>query len=141
MDDDGLTATERREASRIMGEIAANRLHVLLEERMAELGAAFTQADLARQIGATEQQVSQWLNAPRNMTVKSAGRLVAGMRALLAFDLDRAESMGAGNTPPAAGYIRIEPRPVPGPLPGNAVTVGTDVIVALPTRETAVVDT
>lgn len=95
-----LTYDESREASMIAGEMAASRLHDLIQERLQELALlGFTQADIARAIGATQQQVGHWLVEPRNITVRSAGRLLSGLQAHLLFDLDRYEDIEAGNCP------------------------------------------
>ena len=69
---------DRRETSQIAGEMAAQRLHDLIEDRFEEL--QITQAEIAERIDAREQQVSRWVARVSNMTVKSAGRLLAGTR-------------------------------------------------------------
>ena len=87
----------------MMTGLAASRLHSLFEERLEELyeQSGLTQKEVAHRIGATDQQVSQWLRAPRNMTVRSAGRLMGGMGAQLVFDIERDEHKVGGNAPPA----------------------------------------
>lgn len=96
---DSLTRKEEIEGSFIAGDIAAGELFELIQNRLEELQAAsdLTQAELAFRIGASEQQVSKWLAQPRNMTIKSAGRLFHALRAHLKFDLDRYETIAIGN--------------------------------------------
>lgn len=88
---------EQREATFILGETAAGRLYSLVQERLEELRAQgpFTQADIAARLGTSEQLVSRWLTEPRNMTVRSAGRLLAALDAHLLFELDRFEDIAA----------------------------------------------
>lgn len=96
---------QRREAAQIMGEMAASRLHSLFEDRLTEVAGRISQVDIARRLGISEQQVSRWLGQPRNITVKSAGRLMAALDAHLLFEMERFEEMGRGNIgilPPAS---------------------------------------
>lgn len=94
-----ITLQERREASHILGEMAASRLFDLIRERLDELATreGLTQADLAKRLGLKEQQVSRWVTHPRNITVKSAGRLLGALEAYLEFGLERFEDVNAGN--------------------------------------------
>lgn len=96
-----LNRKQREEASFVLGEMAAGRLFALVHERIEELrqNNELSYHDIADRIGATDQQVSRWLSEPRNMTVRSAGRLLAGLEAHLLFELDRFESIHAGNCP------------------------------------------
>ena len=101
---DDLTHADRREAGHILAEMAADRLFVLINERYEGLAATagLTQAEIARRMGVAPQLVNKWFREPRNMTVKTAGRLMAAMEAHLLFDLDAFEHMG-GNA--AAGVV------------------------------------
>ncbi len=98
---DLITAREIREATHYAGDMAASRLHDLIEERFRELEAAGdTQADVARRLGLAPQQVQRWIAEPTNMTIRSAGRLLAALDAHLIFQLDRYEEILAGNSAP-----------------------------------------
>ena len=94
-----VTPQERRESTHVLGEMAAQRLHALLKERFEALRVSegLTKADLATRLGIAEQLVSRWLCEPRNMTVKSAGRLAAALEAHLLFDLDTFEMITGSN--------------------------------------------
>jgi transcriptional regulator with XRE-family HTH domain len=94
---DAATPGELREATHIMGEMAASRLHSVIEDRLAEVSDRLSRADIARRLGVSEQQLSRWITHPRNMTVKSAGRLLAALEAQLLFELDRYEDIAKGN--------------------------------------------
>jgi transcriptional regulator with XRE-family HTH domain len=91
------TPAEQREATHVLGEMAASRLFALIHERLEELQSCrpFTQAELASRLGTSEQNVSRWLTEPRNMTVRTAGRLLGALEAHLLFELDRFEDIGS----------------------------------------------
>jgi transcriptional regulator with XRE-family HTH domain len=111
---DDLTYREKIDAAAVAGEMAASRLHGLLVERFEELQAqGVTQADVARNLGATPQQVGKWLIEPRNMTIRSIGRLLSAMRAHLLLDTERYEDIQGGNAapaPPAVNMIFQQPQ-------------------------------
>lgn len=95
-----ITKRDEREAAHVMGEMAAAQLFALIHERLAELKArdpTFTQSVLAKRLGVSEQLVSRWLTEPRNLTIRSAGRLLAALEAQLLFELDRFEDMAVSN--------------------------------------------
>lgn len=97
---ENLTLREHREATHYSGEMASSRLHDIILERFAELQElGLTQADVAARLGLSQQQVARWMGEPRNMTIKSAGRLLSALEAHLLFDLDRFELIRAGNCP------------------------------------------
>ena len=90
---------ERREASHVLGEMAASRLHDLIVVRLNEMAEreGLSQAELADRLGLKVQQVSRWISHPRNITVKSAGRLLGALDAQLVFELERFEDQRQGN--------------------------------------------
>jgi DNA-binding transcriptional regulator YiaG len=93
------TTRERIESTHVAGELAASRLFSLIHERFFELQKkeALTQAEIARRLGVSEQAVSRWLVEPRDMRVRSAGRLLAALEGHLLFSIDRFEDIRRGN--------------------------------------------
>lgn len=105
-----ITYQERREASHVIGEMAASRLHDVIRDRLETISErdGLTQSELAKRLGIPEQQLSHWLTAPRNMTVKSAGRLMAALEAYLTFDIEPFESIGKiGNAPASTATVYL----------------------------------
>jgi transcriptional regulator with XRE-family HTH domain len=91
-----VTNADRREAGAVMAEMASDRLFTLINERFEELQVkhGLSQSDIARRMGAAPQAICRWMREPRNLTIKTAGRLLAALEAHLLFDLDRFEDMG-----------------------------------------------
>lgn len=106
-----LTKRKSLEATHILGELAASRLFSLIHERFAELQASegLTQADLAHKLGISEQAVSRWMVEPRDMRVRSAGRLLAALNAHLLFSIDKFEDIQAGNFNKSINVYSDEP--------------------------------
>jgi len=86
---------DQREATHIAGEMAAQQLHAIIQERFEILRQrdGITKRDLARRLGVSDQLVSRWMAEPRNITVKSAGRLLAALDSHLGFELECYENI------------------------------------------------
>jgi transcriptional regulator with XRE-family HTH domain len=122
-----ITEAEQREATYVLGEMAATRLFSLLHERMEELSEKFgiKQSEIARKLGVSEQQVSRWLLQPRNMTVRSAGRLLGAMNAHLVFELEKFEHLTSNNTSVVPDTINVVSKPK---------ITSNDTVTAIPTQ-------
>lgn len=118
---DKLSPQEQNEATHIMGEMAASRLHDLLHLRFEELSEqhGLTRREVARRLGTTEQQLSRWMSEPRNMTVKSAGRLMAALDAYLGFVCEPTADGITENCPLAAAEFYGTVVRLPVFVPGN----------------------
>lgn len=101
-----MSKADLRESIYVLGEMAASRLFALIHSRIEELHATqgLTQADIAARVGVSEQRISHWLSEPRNMTVRSAGRLLGALESHLLFEIDRFEDIaGQANQASAVG--------------------------------------
>lgn len=100
-----ITISERREATHIAGEMTAHQLFSMIHERFEFLRErdGLTKHDVAIRLGVSDQLVSRWMSEPRNITVKSAGRLLAALDAHLGFEVDCYEDVNAHNQPVADG--------------------------------------
>jgi transcriptional regulator with XRE-family HTH domain len=104
---DELTRAQQREATHILGEMAASRLFAIIHQRLEELQSKgdFTQVEIAARLGVSEQLVSRWLREPRNMTVRGAGRLLGALDAHLCFELERFEDVLGQHGANASGSV------------------------------------